>query len=282
MDAKTLLLNSLHTRWAKYQAELKNCRREFSEEAVHDFRVAARRLLSSLDLLRAVMQNPGIRKLRRILKIQLDNLDDLRDIQVLLSDISENIQEVPHLQPFEEYLQHREKKLMRAVRREINSLKKADLPRRIRKLFKTIETFTQTGLDASLFSALDEANAIILQRYALVDTAQPATIHHLRIAFKKFRYMIEAVYPMLEDFPADHPKRMHDYQSAMGDIQDMEVALQELAEFDKQAPADYDPKPLRSYYKKRHTFAISCYIENKGEVVTFWRSAPDQPFPKEK
>jgi CHAD domain-containing protein len=281
MNVQPLLLDSLNSRWDKYQAELKTCRREFSEEAVHDFRVAARRLLSSLDLLRAVVQDPRIRKMRRVLKDQLDNLDDLRDVQVLLSDISESIHESPFLQPFQEYLQRREKKLLRTARKEIKSLKIASLSRRIRKLNKSIETIAQAGPDTGLFSAVDEVYAIVIQRYALVDPAQPATIHRLRIAFKKFRYMVEVIYPILEDFPADHPKRMHDYQSVMGDIQDMEVALQGLSEFEEIAPASFDPEPLRAYYKERHALALSRYIEGKSEVVTFWRSMPDQTFPKE-
>jgi CHAD domain-containing protein len=282
MNVQTLLLDSLNTRWDTYQAELKTCRREFSEEAVHDFRVAARRLLSSLDLLRSVMQDPRIQKMRRILKDQLDNLDDLRDVQVLLADISEIIHETPALHPFQEYLQHKEKKLLRVARKEIKSLKIASLSKRIQKLNQTIEAFKQVDLDMSLFSAVDEAYAIVNQRYALVDPSQPVTIHRVRLAFKKFRYMIEAIYPILQNVPADYMKRMHDYQVAMGDIQDMEVALQELADFDENAPADYDPEPARTHYKERHTLALSRYIEDKGEIITFWRAAPDQPFPEEK
>lgn len=282
MKAQTLLLNSLNTRWDKYKAELKTCRREFSEEAVHDFRVAARRLLAFLDLLRAVMQDPRIQKIRRILKDQLDDLDDLRDVQALLADISETIHETPVLQPYQEYLQHKEKHLLRVARKEIKSLKIASLSRRILKLNQTIEAFKQADLDMSLFSAVDEAYAIVNQRYALVDPGQPVTIHRLRIAFKKLRYMIEAIYPILQNFPPDHLKRMHDYQVSMGDIQDMEVALQQLADFGELAPASYDPEPARSYYRERHALALSRYIEDKGEVVTFWRAAPDQPFPQEK
>ena len=130
MNAQTLLLDSLNTRWDKYQADLKTCRREFSEEAVHDFRVATRRLLSLLDLLRAVMPDPRIQKMRRVLKDQLDNLDDLRDVQVLLADISETIHEIPALQPFQGYLQHKEKKLLRAAHKEIKSLKIESLSKR--------------------------------------------------------------------------------------------------------------------------------------------------------
>ena len=153
----------------KYKTELKTCRREFSEEAVHDFRVAARRLLAFLDLLRMMFQDQGIKKTRRVLKDQLDALDDLRNTQVLLADMSEVIHEMPALQPFQEYLQHKEKKLLRAARKEIRSLKVASLAKQIRKLTQTIEAAKQTDLGTSLFSVVDEAYAVVNQRYALID-----------------------------------------------------------------------------------------------------------------
>jgi len=280
MNVQTLLLDALNARWDKYEAELQTCRAEFSEEAVHDFRVAARRLLASLDLLRALMRDAKIKKIRRTLKDQLDNLDELRDVQVMLADISEDIQEVPPLKPFEEYLQCREKKLMRAARREIRSLKIDDLSAQMRKLKKSIAESEPDGLNP--LPAVDEAYANVSQRYEHIDPAQPATIHRLRIAFKKFRYMVESIHPMLEGFPSEQLKQMHDYQTAMGEIQDMEAAVLELAKFEKHAPDGYDPEPVRMYYKEQHALALSHYIEDKGEVFTFWRPAPDQSFPKEK
>jgi CHAD domain-containing protein len=282
MNARTLLLDSLTTRWEKYKAELKTCHQEFSEEAVHDFRVAVRRLLSFLELLRMVIQDPKIQKMRRVLKDQLDALDDLRNVQVLLADISEVIHEIPQLQPFQEYLQHKEKKLLRTARKEIKTLKVASLAKRIKKLHQAIESFEQTDLAASLFSIVDEAYATVNQRYTLVDSTQPATIHRVRLAFKKFRYMVEAIYPILHDFPADYLKRLHDYQAAMGDIQDMEVALHELADFGEIASDSYDPEPARTYYKEQLATALSLYIEDKGRLFTFWRIAPDKSFPQEK
>ena len=95
MDAKTVLLESLDARWKKLRAELKICRNEFSEEAVHDLRVATRRLLALFDLLRVLIPRKRVQKIRRALKDQLDELDDLRDTQVLLADISEFIQDIP-------------------------------------------------------------------------------------------------------------------------------------------------------------------------------------------
>jgi len=282
MNPQTLLLDSLNTRWDKYTAELKTCRLEFSEAAVHDFRVAARRLLAALDLIRAVVRDSKIQKMRRTLKDQLDDLDDLRNIQALLADMSEIIHETPELKPYQEYLQHKEKKLLRAAHKEIKSLKVKNLSKRIQKLNQTIEAFQQADLEASLLSAVDESFGIVNQRYAMIDPNQPVTIHRVRLAFKKFRYMIEVIYPMLQNVPVEYLKRLHNYQAAMGDIQDMEVALQELADFSETAPAGYDPKPAFTYYRERHALALSRFIEDKGEIITFWRAAPDQLFPEEK
>jgi CHAD domain-containing protein len=279
MDAQTLLLDSLTARRERYNRELKNCREEFSEEAVHDFRVSARRLLASLDLLRTLICGAKIKRMRRILKDQLDNLDELRDVQVMLVEISESIHDLPSLQPFEEYLQRKEKKLMRAARREIKSLKIGELTKWMRKLAEAIAESNPDELDP--LPAVDKAYARVIRRYELVDSAQPATIHRLRIAFKRFRYMVESIHPILEGVPEDALKRMHDYQTSMGEIQDMEAALQELVEFEKTAPEGYDPEPVRTYYREQHTLAISRYLEDRGEVTTFWRAAPDLSFPKE-
>jgi hypothetical protein len=62
----------------------------------------------------------------------------------------------------------------------------------------------------------------------------------------------------------------------------MEAALRRLEEFEQHAPRDYDPEPVRAYYGEQHALAISRYMKDKGEVITFWRGTPDQPFPKEK
>jgi CHAD domain-containing protein len=282
MDTQTLLRDTLNSRWDKYKSELKICRREFSEEAVHDFRVAARRLLSLLELLREILQDPGIKKARRVMKDQLDQLDELRNTQVLLADLSESIVDTPMLRSFQEYLQKKERKLLRTTRKEIKSMQTASVAKRIKQLEQAIGDLDLASLDTSLFSVVDEAFAIVMQRYALVDPSLPSTIHRVRLAFKKFRYMIEVIHPILQNFPADHLKNLHNYQSAMGDIQDMEVALQELLVFNEIAPVSYDPEPAHSYYKERLELVISNYIEDKGEILTFWRTAPDQPFPQEK
>jgi CHAD domain-containing protein len=129
--------------------------------------------------------------------------------------------------------------------------------------------------------AVDDVYLITKQRLGWVDATRSATIHRVRIAFKSLRYMIEIVQPWLHDFPVENFKRMNDYQSLMGEIQDAEVFAQTLADFSEHASFS-DLEPVHRYYERRHAEAISAYTEAMNQLDTFWRSAPEQPFPWEK
>lgn len=278
MDARTLLLDSLNARWDKYREIIKVCRREFSDEAVHDLRVAARRLLALVDLLRTLAPHPRLQKIRAALKRQLDEFDDLRDTQVMLAEISENIDSLPDLQPFQVSLKKRERRLLRDAAEVVDGLKLGGLARRIEKVRAGLtEQAASPVFDGNTLRAVDDAYATVLQRYGWIDPQQPPTIHHTRVAFKKFRYMVEVVHPLLPGFPAANLKRMHDYQTSMGEIQDVEVFLNVLADFSDSAA----PEAVLHFYQRRHAELIAIFFEDKGEVASFWRPDPLQQFPWE-
>src|SRR5512135_3622582 len=100
MNAQELLSGSLEQRYLKYLDERQRCHDDFSEDAVHDLRVASRRLLALLTLLQFVDPQPYSKKLSRIFKKQLDDLDDLRDTQVMRAEISEAAATLPEIAPF--------------------------------------------------------------------------------------------------------------------------------------------------------------------------------------
>lgn len=282
MDAKVVLLESLETRWKKFRAELKHCRDEFSEEAVHDLRVATRRLLAMFDLLRAIMPHTRIQKIRRELKDQLDDLDDLRDTQVLLSDVSEYMHEHPGLKIFQDHLLKEEKHLMRQTRKLVRAREHRRLNKRAEKIQTMQQDLDGEMLDGQMIAAADETFSRVIQAYFVMDAENPASIHKLRIAFKKFRYTLEILYPLIANFPDANFERMHSYQSKMGDIQDMEVASQRAADLDATRASAKELEAVSNHYALRLRTAMINYLEDKGEVLVFWRTSPDQPFPWEK
>ena len=132
--------------------QVKICRNEFSEEAVHDLRVSARRLLAILDIARTFDPHPYLQKARRALKDQIDDLDDLRDVQVMLVEVSEAPENFLDLKPFEIHLQERENRLLRAAQKQILALKLSELKKRIEKIRESLKNKTWKGIFLSIYS----------------------------------------------------------------------------------------------------------------------------------
>jgi CHAD domain-containing protein len=283
LPVNQLLLEALDQRWKNYRAELKRCRAEFSNEAVHDLRNAARRMLAFIQLLNSVSPRPRLEKLNRAFKDQLGEFDDLRDTQVILAEVSEALQELPQLQEFEHYLQGIEKRLLKALRKKLKVIDLFDVSKRIRRMQESLKAESNSNgeLVLQILQAVDDAYFVARQRQKWINPAQASTIHHVRIAFKTFRYMVEIVHPLLPGFPLENLKHMHDYQSLMGEIQDVEIIAQALADAPVYA-ATFDAEPVRRYYQNCHAKAISAYMECVNQLDIFWRSAPGQPFPWEK
>jgi CHAD domain-containing protein len=277
----SLLIETLEKRWKTYRGELKRCQKEPGEEAIHDLRVATRRLLALVDMLRVVSPHPRLQKLRRTFKNQLDSLDELRDTQVMLMEVAHTLAHVPELAPFQKYLAKREKRLLKSTAKAIQSFKTANVRKRLDSTRKALlKMGTENDGQKSSLQIVDEAYKAALRRFRRIEPAQPATIHRARIAFKKFRYMVEIVHPLAANFPEDNLKQMHAYQGLMGDIQDLEVFIAALDDFaDKDA--SYDPGPVRRFYQQRHAEAINAYIEDMQQINIFWRPAPDSSFPWE-
>ena len=276
-----LLLDALDECWKKYCAELQRCRQEFSNEAVHDLRSTARRMLALIQLLNSISPRPRLEKLNHAFKDQLDQFDDLRDTQVILAEISESIQELPQLQAFEEYLWEVEKKLLKTLRKKLKVIDLFDVSKGIRRMRESLKVELDGDLLLQILRSVDDAFLITKQRQEWINPAQATTIHRVRLTFKTFRYMVEIVQPLLPDFPTENLKLMNDYQSLMGEIQDVEIIMQALADAPPNA-ASFDHEPVRRYYEHCHADAISAFMGVVDQLDLFWRPAANQPFPWEK
>lgn len=281
MTKRNHLLSALDERLDAFRAQFKTCRRDFSEEAVHDLRVASRRLLAGLDLARAFSPKPSLQKTRRILKRFLDELDDLRDVQVLLVDGQEWLETFPQLEPMVKRLGKQEKKLLRAAEQELKKSTLAEVSERVEKLRAQLqEEIPAKGFDTRLLQAVDEAYERVKQAHGQIEAGEVASIHRLRIAFKKFRYMVEIARPLLGKIPESLFQNMHIYQSKMGDVQDAEIMLQTLAEFAERNP-ESDLAPVRKATEKRRADCIAAFLQIKDELFAFWRADAEEKFPWE-
>src|SRR5512141_674847 len=208
MDAKDLLLDSLAEGGGTYREKLQLCRDDFSKGAVHDFRTSIRRLLAALNVVAFVTSHARVEKLSERLKEQLDGVGDLRDAQVMLDQVSKNSDTLPELKPFQDHLEKRGKRKERIGEKHIQDIQAGGVKKRLAKIRADVEDLSAEDLNGKLSHAVDEAYLTVIQRYGEIDPERLVSIHHLRVAFKNFRYMVEVTHPCLPGFPADQLKRM--------------------------------------------------------------------------
>jgi len=278
MDAKNLLIDSLDKQRAAYRENLKLCRDEFSKKAVHDLRTSLRRLLATLDVIAFFTSASRIEKLSDRLKDQLDGFSDLRDIQVMLDRVSEDSNSLPDLEPFQNYLKKCEKRKRRTDEKHVETIKPGGDQKRLLKIQEAVEDLSADELDGKLPQAVDEAYLTVQQRYGDINPENLASVHHLRVAFKNFRYMVEVIYLCLPNFPEAQLEQMHDYQTQMGNIHDLQVLLETLAKFAKDDDST-DSEPVRLFYEKALDETLATFLRTKDEVLAFWRPTPLAAFP---
>jgi CHAD domain-containing protein len=277
-DVRSLVLDSLHARWQTFRAELKRCQKKYSEEAVHDLRVATRRLISTLDLVASIDHEADLRKLRRDLKRQLKRVGPLRDVQVQLMSIAKVLPSFPELQGFSDVLVKRERKLVQRLGVELTRVKTGKLKKGIATATKQVEALLDTPAvqqerRAKAIRAVDIAFNRVVERKQAIDPTDSASIHGMRVAFKKFRYMVESLAPLLDGVTSKQLKAMNAFQGSMGDIQDAEVLLTNVLSFARTRGVESEAALARALEElsRRRTALIETFLRAADTLFTFWK-----------
>lgn len=277
-DVLRHLAGSLHTQWRRYRKRLKRCQEQFSEKAVHDSRVETRRLLATVELLRAFISEPEVKKARRALKAHLDSFDQLRDTQVQLVYVEHLLKRFPAAREFDAWLRERETRFIRESRKAVRKIRTRRLGKRIAAFERELKQHHQEMKPDRGFmraqEAIRQAFARVAKLCRRVTAADTETIHRTRIAFKRFRYMVDALAPLLPALTEQHRQVMRGYQSMMGDIQDVEVLMATLEKFIHQEPDRRGTQRLRAEFGRRRTQLIRVYLNAAGKLQQFWPLQP--------
>jgi CHAD domain-containing protein len=274
---KVVLVNHLGDCWNRYRSELKRARKDFEDEYVHDLRVSIRRLIAAVEMGRVVAGQKKMKKSRQLLKSYLNAFDVLRDTQVQLTIVEEIQADLPEIATYRDYLRQLDKQQVSHLEKKIKKFSSAGLSRQVARLSASL--LEKPILATAIWSVVDDAYAVVIQRRLAVRPEESATIHRMRVAFKKFRYQVEIVHSLLPNAPEDLLRRLHDYQAAMGEIQDAEVGLQMLDDFIRR---DEEALPaVRGRFTEMYGARIATFIDQIDSLKTFWRPAPDKKFPWE-
>jgi CHAD domain-containing protein len=267
------LAAGIKDRCRQYRKALKRCRKLFSEESVHQLRVETRRLLAMLDILELLFHAPCLTEVRQHLRKLFKNSARLRDTQVQQQFLREKQDDFPELAPLIQALVRREKRLMRRLKRKIQERALPELDRSMAALKKDVRRLMAEGRIEErhwtvIWGGIDRAfrHAVELRRQLRAEN--PAAIHRLRIAFKKFRYRVESLAPLLPRMSARRLQAMHAYQTQMGEIQDAETLRRALDKLEKKA--DVLPVRFREALTIHEADLIGAFLETADRLLAYW------------
>jgi CHAD domain-containing protein len=269
------LRRSLKEQWRDYRNGFARCRRKFSEKSVHEFRIESRRLLSTLSVLRAISSRQHLKTVNRALKKRLRVFACLRDTHVQLLAVEELAREFPQLAPFRKHLAKREQRLTKRVARKLKRTGLHSVAKPVAAIRRELRRFCpdqdqEQKQHGSVMAALEASFESAAVRFRAIDPSNPATIHRTRVAFKEFRYMAEALQPMLPGATDRVIGRMRDYQARMGEIQDATVLR---AGLEKYLAKGEEPMPdaalIRAELERRKAALITAFLNKARELFSF-------------
>lgn len=265
---------SLQKQWKRYRKELKRCQKEFSEKAVHNSRVAARRLSATIGLLESFLPPEIVKKGSCLIKEHLDIFDELRDAQVQLVAVNSLQGTFPTARPFCEWLQKREARFSKRTRACVKRSRTKPLAKLISAaegaFEKELKKQTRDNAARLLVRSINNAFSRTMRCRQRIRTQQPKSIHRTRVAFKRFRYMVDL---LAEHLSADEKMlaEMQHYQTMMGDIQDADVLLQSFDKFIRKKNIRSESAiQLREELLRKREWLIKVYMDAAGQLRDFW------------
>jgi CHAD domain-containing protein len=180
----------------------------------------------------------------------------------------------PAAQKFHTWLHRREDRFIRDARRAVKRIKTRRVGKRLAAFEEELRRQRKHAALAAPYRLAQEAIQLAFLRVGrlcqLVQAADPKTIHRVRIAFKRFRYMVEALAPLLPAVTDKHLQAMRTYHTMMGEVQDMRVLLAALEEFMEQEGADPATVRLQAEYLRRRERLIRRYVHAARQVRLLW------------
>jgi CHAD domain-containing protein len=219
--ANALLAAALRTRAKRYArlAAAVAAGKE-REGLLHDARVASRRLLAVIRVLRAIgiEEAAGLRKRPRRLAKALARARDLEVLSALLVARADK----PALRALALRWAREQAVEWRRVHKRLRGVR---LEPRTSELDATLAAVAAApDLGARLASVLQELEQSVLRGLDTAATESPQRLHERRLAFKRFRYAVEIVLAARRDAESRALlRRLKRWQNELGRIQDLAV-----------------------------------------------------------
>jgi CHAD domain-containing protein len=226
----------------------RQARRRSDERAVHDVRVATRRLESALDLLKPVTRRRTRRRARRALRSLRRSLAVARDMQIAVGLLSDRLGELPPAArvlsvQFQERLKQRLSALERRASRVCGRREIDDVRRRFERVWR--QPLFEGASEETL---LEAAHARQVRRRARADAAirdavsrpdaEAEALHGARVHGKRWRYVLERHAAVTGDADRAEQRWLKQIQDALGALQDLSNFRERMSRMSRRAMAN--------------------------------------------
>lgn len=278
-DLGMLVLRSLEDRWDVLHHDLESVRQKATTKKVHDLRIALRRMSSILALVDEILGGkPAARFSRRLDKL-LKALGDVRDVQVQRKEVGRMAETYAALADFHRRLRKRERKLEPRAEKRLQSVS----AERLRGLFEAVTADALLGLSsealqtrhrATVLQAVDRRFSDVIDARRALDVADLGTVHRMRVAFKKFRYMVEVLQPLLIGMGRAQLDSMQAFQTLMGDVHDLDVLNQMLVRYRaKHGKNANELVAAQDEIGRRLLHSTDALMASADEIFGFWNQS---------
>jgi CHAD domain-containing protein len=228
-DGAALVASALRLRSGRSLSELAKFAALGDDARAHAPRVALRRLLAVLELA-AALDVPAPRKLVRRLERALASLSPLRDLEVQKKALAAMTDDEPELAASATELEHERAALARSLSKELARFATAHVERALEKTAERLEALPSppSAVKLVLLARVERAYTKFARRRRAVCGGDPRGLHRARVAFKQYRYVVEAAMPFLPARAARELPLMKELQDELGGLQDTSVLLATL------------------------------------------------------
>lgn len=234
MSAAAFLTPALTDLSARLGKELKRVERASDDdEAVHDLRVALRRLRSILKPARGIYGKFHTDAVRAALKEIADATGDLRDEEVLHQTIADLPPDPATQGARDAWVKQRQGREEQLRQRLLGLLRDGHGSR----AHATLDALLRLPVDPACDRHLERFAARVVERarqaikrQGLVALEDTAGLHEQRILYKRLRYAAESFTPALPPTLAALARVAERFQKRLGEVHDLDVALAIVAD----------------------------------------------------
>ncbi|HEY2386549.1 MAG TPA: CHAD domain-containing protein [Candidatus Binatia bacterium] len=272
-----VLLEGLERRGKKFLKRLKEAAQagvRDTASAVHDLRTASRHLLAVLEGLKRFVAGKAVRRPRRRIEKLLDRLGPVRDVTAQREMLQRIGSRNAIVHSLASELAARDRRMARKARRRLGDVPVRRVRRDLRRLARTARGRHASDADERRRARDSARRALerLREARAAVDPNDSKTLHHMRIALKRFRYLMEELRPFFPGVPARDLATLHQLQTSLGDLHDLDTLTATIAQhLEKRAPARAsEAAPALQHMEERHAEILLSCLRALEPVLRPW------------